>query len=56
MYLKGDYDLILKRLEARLGHYMRADLLASQFGTLEDPDDALTIDAAQAPEAIVQHI
>ena len=56
VYLKGDYDLILKRLEARLGHYMRVDLLASQFDTLEEPDDALTIDIAQAPGAIVEHL
>ncbi len=56
IYLKGSFDLIQQRLYQRHGHYMKADLLKSQFDTLEEPDNALVIDIAQTPEAIVQQI
>jgi carbohydrate kinase (thermoresistant glucokinase family) len=36
-YLKGDYDLILHRLQGRHGHFMPPSLLKSQFDTLEEP-------------------
>ncbi|KAM6931257.1 putative gluconokinase [Xenentodon cancila] len=39
LYLHGDYDLIHKRMVARKGHYMKADLLHSQFDALELPFD-----------------
>jgi gluconate kinase len=35
---------------------MPQELLASQFDTLEEPAEALTIDAGWAPEAITAHI
>jgi gluconokinase len=54
--LKGSYDLILKRLQARKGHYMRPELLRSQFETMEEPGQALIIDIAQPPAAIVRQI
>ena len=56
IYLKGSYDLILKRLQARQGHYMKPDLLKSQFETMEEPQQALVVDAAQPPEMILQQI
>ncbi len=56
IYLKGRFDLIRKRLEARKGHYMKAGLLESQFATLEEPDNALDIDTADTPDAIADHI
>jgi carbohydrate kinase (thermoresistant glucokinase family) len=37
VYLRGDYDLILHRLQGRHGHFMPASLLKSQFDTLEEP-------------------
>lgn len=37
VYLKGSYDLIMRRLEGRHGHFMPASLLKSQFDTLEEP-------------------
>lgn len=37
LFLHGDYDLIKQRLESRTGHYMKADLLRSQFDTLQPP-------------------
>jgi gluconokinase len=56
VYLKGDPDLIRQRLTNRHGHFMPTDLLASQFVTLEEPQEVLTIDIAQSPEAIVTGI
>lgn len=53
VYLKGDYDLIQKRLEGRRGHYMNPKLLASQFATLEEPEGGLTVDISGEPGAIV---
>jgi gluconokinase len=53
VYLKGDLDLIRQRLTARQGHFMPADLLASQFATLEEPQGVLTVDISQSPESIV---
>ena len=56
VYLKGEYDLVLKRLRTRRGHYMKAKLLKSQFKALEEPQNALVIDASQKPEEIVREI
>ena len=48
VFLDGDAELIRQRLSARLGHYMHAELLASQLQTLERPQpdepDVLTLD------------
>ena len=35
---------------------MKADMLASQFDALEEPDDALVIDVSAPPTVIVKHI
>jgi gluconokinase len=56
IYLKGDYDLILKRLQARQGHYMRPELLKSQFEALEEPGQALVVDVASPVAIIVRQI
>jgi gluconokinase len=56
VYLKGSYELIRQRLLERQGHFMRAGLLASQFDTLEEPTDALTVDIGREPGAIVDQI
>ena len=53
VYLTGDEALLRRRLEARAGHFMPAGLLASQFADLEEPSEAIVVDAAQAPEEIV---
>ena len=53
VYLKGSYELIHQRLQARQGHFMQADLLASQYEALEEPGEALTVDIAAAPTAII---
>jgi len=56
VYLKGDSQLIGRRLNQRQGHYMNPALLASQFATLEEPAGGLTIDVSQSPEDIVTAI
>lgn len=56
VYLKGDYDLLRVRLSQRKGHYMRADMLRSQFEALEEPADALVVDVSHSPEEIIERI
>jgi len=56
VHLAGDFNLILARLGARSGHFMKPEMLESQFATLESPQNALTIDVAQSPDAIVAEI
>lgn len=56
IYLKGNFDLIRERLEARKGHYMKAGLLESQFATLEEPGNALSVDIDGTPDAIADSI
>ncbi|NEU79525.1 gluconokinase [Nostoc sp. UIC 10630] len=57
-YLKGSYELIEQRLHNRIGHFMKAGLLQSQFKTLEEPTqaEAIYIDISQNLEVIVQEI
>ena len=56
VYLKGDFDLIQRRMQDRAGHFMKAGLLESQFETLEEPDDAVTVDIANDPATVVRII
>jgi gluconokinase len=56
VYLKGSYELLRERLHSRKGHYAGEQILAGQFADLEEPTDAITIDAAQSPEQIVAEI
>ena len=56
VYLKGSYQLIQKRLQDRLNHYMSEQLLESQFNALEAPLDALVVEVVQPPQTIVQTI
>ena len=56
VYLKGDYEAIRPRLGQRPGHFMKAGMLESQFQTLEEPQDALTLDSSQEPGAVVEAI
>jgi gluconokinase len=56
VYLKGDYALFAKRIRHRHGHFAGEGILAGQFADLEEPKDAITIDAAQSPEQIVAEI
>lgn len=56
VYLKGSYELIQMRLQERQNHYMSEKLLNSQFYTLEEPLNTISMDVAQPPQLIVQNI
>jgi len=55
VYLKGDFDLIYQRMKQR-EHYMKADMLRSQFEALEEPMNAVIIDIQDSPEVMVEKI
>ena len=52
VYLKGSEELIKKRLTSRAGHFMKAELLASQFESLEEPENAMIVEVNHSPEQI----
>ena len=56
IYLKGSYDLIFERMNSREGHFMGAEMLKSQFDTLEAPKNAIDIDIANSPTVIIEKI
>jgi gluconokinase len=56
VYLQGAFQQIEERLQKRKGHFMSSKMLASQFETLEEPADALTIDAGRTPLEIISTI
>ena len=56
VYLACDLETSLARVGRRQGHYMKADMVQSQFEALEAPADALTLDTRLAPEKIIAEI
>ena len=56
IYLKGDYEIIRQRLIGRPGHFMKPDLLDSQFEALEEPEAAMCIDVSASLHEIVESI
>ena len=56
VYLKGSFELIRSRLRRRPNHFMKAEMLQSQFDTLEEPSNALVVDVSAPPGAIVEQI
>lgn len=56
IYLRGSFELIQERLHMRLGHFMTAQLLQTQFDTLEEPDGAIILDVSESPAVIVEKI
>ena len=56
IYLKGTYALFAERIRQRHGHFAGEGILAGQFADLEEPTDAITIDAAKTPEEIIAEI
>lgn len=56
IFLDGTKKLISERLQKRKDHYMPPGLLSSQFETLEEPENALTISISSNPKDIVEQI
>lgn len=57
LYLEGNRELLLQRLETRAGHFFKGgSMLASQLADLESPseDEAFTASIALAPKEIVR--
>ena len=54
IYLKGSREAIRSRLERRTDHFMPATLLESQFATLEEPMNALTVSIEQPLDQVVE--
>ena len=56
VYLKGSEELIRSRMKHRTRHFMKANMLPSQFDALEEPSDAVVVDISLPPSAIVAQI
>src|SRR5215472_8387030 len=59
VFLKGDPDLIARRIAARADHFMPSTLLESQFATLEEPqadERPIVVSIAPHPREIVETI
>ena len=56
IHLFGTPKLIRQRLSNRQRHFMPADLLDSQIKSLEQPENAITIDVTSNPKQILQQI
>jgi gluconokinase len=53
VHLHGTYEQIKARLNNRTGHFMSAGMLDSQLQTLEEPQNALTVDITNTPQDIL---
>ncbi|MFO7943444.1 MAG: gluconokinase [Anaerolineales bacterium] len=56
VHLRGDFDLIHARMQARRKHYMKAEMLRSQFASLEPPKNGITVEVDQSLEEITAKI
>ena len=56
VFLKGDPATLQARLDHRVGHFMPKTMLPSQMAALEEPKDAIVVNAGQPPNVIVQQI
>lgn len=58
IFLNGSYDLLWERLQARKDHYMKAEMLQSQFDTLEPPDsqEAISVEVGQELDILLKYI
>jgi gluconokinase len=56
VYLKGSQEVIRARLLQRQHHFMKAEMVASQFADLEEPTNAIVIDVEVAPSIAVRQI
>jgi carbohydrate kinase (thermoresistant glucokinase family) len=58
LFLNGDFELIEKRMQQRVGHYMQPGLLTSQFQALElphaDETDVITLPITEPVTELVK--
>jgi gluconokinase len=53
IYLKGSLELIRERVARRQDHFMPPQLLESQFTDLEEPLDAIILDASRSVDELM---
>lgn len=56
IYLQGSFEQVLERLNKRKEHFMKCQMLKSQFEDLEEPNNAIILDIALTPEKIIKQI
>ena len=56
VYLKASRQLLEARLISRTGHFAGVALLDSQLALLQEPGDALTVEASDSPDELVRKI
>ena len=56
VYLKVSPELLQARLASRRDHFFDARLLGSQLDILEEPQDAITVDAGRPIEEVVNDV
>lgn len=56
VYLRASPAVLERRLRERRGHFFDPSLLASQLETLEEPSDAVIVDADREIEAVVHAV
>ncbi len=54
LYLQGTHELFSQRLAIRKHEFMNSNLLASQLATLEEPQNAIYLDASLSPKELVE--
>ncbi|QLB18159.1 gluconokinase [Mannheimia granulomatis] len=58
IFLHGSFELVLERMKQRQGHFMKAEMLQSQFNTLEIPEagepDVIFIDIDGSFDEVVE--
>ena len=53
IYLRVGRDIVRQRVEARPSHFMPTALIESQFAALEEPENAVSVDANQPEDQVV---
>ena len=56
IYLKGSYNLIWSRMSTRESHYMKPEMLQSQFDALEEPEDAIVLEVKMSLKEMIDTI
>jgi gluconokinase len=59
IFLRGDYELIANQMQKRREHFMKPELLQSQFADLEAPragERVLVVELGRQPAELVQEI
>jgi gluconokinase len=54
IYLRAPQEVVSQRASTRPGHFMPASLVESQYATLEEPREAIIVDATQPIQEVVR--